>query len=127
MQADTAGYRCNPQFDCCFVDSAHNRDTDGFTLLLVGNLLKPGGWLGTQVGPRDSTDKSRLIAPAAGPAAMAANKDAMRDWRSSPSAGPVDVFGQPPITVVSATAVQRTHECGTDRRPVGGALRELLG
>jgi thioesterase domain-containing protein len=60
-----------------------------------------------------------------------ANRDAMRDWRSSPYTGPVDVFGQPPFpalptTVPPTTALQRTHECGTDGQ-LADALRELLG
>ena len=45
IQANTTDYRCNPQFDFCFVDGAHNWDTDGFAFFLVEKLLKPGGWL----------------------------------------------------------------------------------
>jgi hypothetical protein len=55
-----------------------------------------------------------------------ASQDAVRDWRPSPYTGPIDVFGRPPATALPATAVQRTHECGTDER-LAGALRELLG
>lgn len=55
-----------------------------------------------------------------------ANQDAMRDWRPSPYTGPIDVFGRPPTVALPATAVQRTHECGTNGR-LAGALRELLG
>jgi pimeloyl-ACP methyl ester carboxylesterase len=55
-----------------------------------------------------------------------ANRDAVRDWRPSPYTGPIDVFGLPPITALPPTAVQRTHECGTDGR-LAGALRELIG
>jgi predicted O-methyltransferase YrrM len=45
IQAHTADYRCNPQFDFCFIDGAHTWDTDGFAFFLVEKLLKPGGWL----------------------------------------------------------------------------------
>jgi surfactin synthase thioesterase subunit len=55
-----------------------------------------------------------------------ANLDAARDWRPSPFTGPVDVFGQSPATALPATAVQRTHECGTDGH-LADALRELIG
>ena len=55
-----------------------------------------------------------------------ANRDALRDWRPSPYAGPVDVFGLPPVTALPTTVVQRTHECGADGR-LTGALRELIG
>jgi len=55
-----------------------------------------------------------------------ANRDALRDWRPSPYAGPVDVFGQPPGTALPATVVQRTHECGADGRLIS-AFRELIG
>ena len=55
-----------------------------------------------------------------------ANRDAVRDWRPSPYAGPVDVFGLPPAMALPATVVQRRHECGTDGQ-LAGALRELIG
>ena len=56
-----------------------------------------------------------------------ANRDALRDWRPSPYAGPVDVFGLPPITTaLPATVVQRTREGGPGGR-LAGALRELIG
>ena len=45
IQANTTDDRCNPQFDFCFVDGAHNWDTDGFAFFLVEKLLRPGGWL----------------------------------------------------------------------------------
>jgi predicted O-methyltransferase YrrM len=45
IKANTVGDRCNPQFDFCFVDGAHNWDTDGFAFFLVEKLLQPGGWL----------------------------------------------------------------------------------
>ena len=55
-----------------------------------------------------------------------ANRDALRDWRPSPYAGPVDVFGQPPGTAWPATVVKRTHECDADGRLIS-AFRELIG
>ena len=55
-----------------------------------------------------------------------ANQDAVRDWRPSPYTEPIDVFGRPPAMALSATAVQRTHECGADGH-LADALRELLG
>ena len=45
IKANTADNRCSPQFDFCFVDGAHNWDTDGFAFFLVEKLLRPGGWL----------------------------------------------------------------------------------
>jgi hypothetical protein len=53
-------------------------------------------------------------------------RDAVRDWRPSPYAGPIDVFGPPPATALSAAAAQRAHECGAHGH-LAGALRELLG
>jgi len=55
-----------------------------------------------------------------------ANQDAARDWRPSPYTGPVDVFGRPPTMALSATVVQRTHECSAGGR-LADALRKLLG
>jgi thioesterase domain-containing protein len=54
-----------------------------------------------------------------------ANRDAAHDWQPSPYAGPLDVFGLPPITALPTTAVQRTHECAADGQ-LADALRELL-
>ena len=54
-----------------------------------------------------------------------ANRDALRDWRPSPYAGPVDVFGQPG-TALPTTVFQRTHECGADGH-LADAFRELIG
>lgn len=54
-----------------------------------------------------------------------ANRDALRDWRPPPYAGPVDVFGQPGAAL-PATVFQRTHECGADGR-LAGAFRDLIG
>src|SRR5215472_9492762 len=45
IQANTSDNHCNPQFDFCFIDGAHNWDTDGFAFFLVEKLLRPGGWL----------------------------------------------------------------------------------
>jgi hypothetical protein len=55
-----------------------------------------------------------------------ANRDALRDWRPSPYAGPVDVFGQRPGPGLPTTVFQRPHECGADGRLIG-AFRELIG
>jgi hypothetical protein len=55
-----------------------------------------------------------------------ASQDAARDWRPSPYAGPIDVFGPPPAMALPATATQRAHECGADGH-LAGALREPLG
>ena len=55
-----------------------------------------------------------------------ASQDAARDWRPSPYTGPVDIFGQPPVTALPATVVQRSHRCGTGQE-LAGALRELIG
>lgn len=54
-----------------------------------------------------------------------ANRDAGRDWRPSPYAGPLDVFGRPPASGWPATAVQRAHECSAAGR-LAGALGELI-
>jgi pimeloyl-ACP methyl ester carboxylesterase len=53
------------------------------------------------------------------------SRDAVRDWRPSPYAGPVDVFGLPPAMVLPPAVVQRAHECGADGH-LAGALRDLL-
>jgi len=45
--------------------------------------------------------------------------------RPSPYTGPADVFGLPPAMALSATVVQRRHECRTDEH-LAGMLRELL-
>jgi len=55
-----------------------------------------------------------------------ASRDAVRGWRPSPYAGPVDVFGRPAAMALPTSVVQRTHECGTDEQ-LADALRELLG
>jgi pimeloyl-ACP methyl ester carboxylesterase len=74
-----------------------------------------------------------LVPPGTGPEFAArslrvwqASQAAMRDWRPSPYAGPVDVFGRPPAMARPATARQRRHECGADGQ-LPGALRELIG
>lgn len=55
-----------------------------------------------------------------------AGRDALRDWRPSPYAGTVDVFGDAMIPALPATAVSRPHACGTEDDLVS-ALRELIG
>jgi pimeloyl-ACP methyl ester carboxylesterase len=55
-----------------------------------------------------------------------ASQEAARDWRPSPYAGPVEVFGPSPAMALPATAIQRAHECGTAEQ-LAGALRKLLG
>jgi predicted O-methyltransferase YrrM len=36
---------CEPIYDFCFLDGAHNFDIDGLAVVLVEKLLRPGGWL----------------------------------------------------------------------------------
>ena len=55
-----------------------------------------------------------------------ANRDALRDWRPSPYAGPIDVFGDAAIRALPATAVPRSRPCST-QEDLAGALRELIG
>jgi len=55
-----------------------------------------------------------------------ANQDAVRDWRPSPYAEPIDVFGRPPAVTLPATAAQRAHESRVTGH-LADALRELLG
>lgn len=43
-QSDEAG-NCEPTFDFCYLDGAHNWTIDGLAVFLVEKLLKPGGWL----------------------------------------------------------------------------------
>ncbi len=45
IERQTAGNTCAPCFDFCFVDGAHNWDTDGLAFFLVAKLLRPGGWI----------------------------------------------------------------------------------
>jgi predicted O-methyltransferase YrrM len=42
--SDGAG-NCEPIFDFCYLDGAHNWTIDGLAVFLVEKLLKPGGWL----------------------------------------------------------------------------------
>jgi predicted O-methyltransferase YrrM len=37
--------RCEPVYDFCYLDGAHNFTIDGLAVVLVERLLKPGGWL----------------------------------------------------------------------------------
>jgi hypothetical protein len=55
-----------------------------------------------------------------------ANRDASADWRPSPYPGPVDVFGEPPLTALPTSVAQRARECGADRN-LAAALRGLIG
>jgi predicted O-methyltransferase YrrM len=43
-QSDSAG-NCEPIYDFCYLDGAHNWTIDGLAVFLVEKLLKPGGWL----------------------------------------------------------------------------------
>ena len=43
-QSDNHG-NCEPIFDFCYLDGAHNWTIDGLAVFLVEKLLKPGGWL----------------------------------------------------------------------------------
>jgi predicted O-methyltransferase YrrM len=43
-QSDKAG-NCEPVYDFCYIDGAHNFTVDGLAFFLVDKLLKPGGWL----------------------------------------------------------------------------------
>jgi len=43
-QSDGAG-NCEPIFDFCYLDGAHNWTIDGLAVFLVEKLLKPSGWL----------------------------------------------------------------------------------
>ncbi|HEX3922346.1 MAG TPA: hypothetical protein VHY31_08670 [Streptosporangiaceae bacterium] len=52
-------------------------------------------------------------------------RGAVRDWRPSPYAGPIDAFGPPTAMALPAAAAQRAHESGADGHPAG-APRELL-
>ena len=110
--------------------------------VIDAGLLEPpgtGSWLAEPAGERDlpgilaGWQERGLVPRDAAPEFAArslgvwrANRDAVRDWRPSPYAGPVDVFGRPPAMALPATVVQRRHECGTDGQ-LAGALRELLG
>lgn len=43
-QSDADG-NCEPIFDFCYLDGAHTWAIDGFAVVLVERLLRPGGWL----------------------------------------------------------------------------------
>jgi Thioesterase domain/Phosphopantetheine attachment site len=55
-----------------------------------------------------------------------ANREALRDWRPSQYAGPIDVFGDASLPPLPAAAVARSRPCDTDEDLVS-ALRELIG
>jgi hypothetical protein len=43
-RSDSAG-NCEPLYDLCYVDGAHNLSIDGVAVVLAEKLLRPGGWL----------------------------------------------------------------------------------
>jgi predicted O-methyltransferase YrrM len=43
-QSDGAG-NCQPLYDFCYLDGAHNFTIDGLAVILVEKLLRPGAWL----------------------------------------------------------------------------------
>jgi predicted O-methyltransferase YrrM len=43
-RSDDAG-NCEPLYDFCYLDGAHNFTIDGLAVVLVEKLLRPGGWL----------------------------------------------------------------------------------
>ena len=45
VEQSTKNGNCEPLFDFCFIDGAHNWETDGFAFFLVDKLLKKGGWI----------------------------------------------------------------------------------
>jgi predicted O-methyltransferase YrrM len=45
IEKSTKNGKCEPIFDFCFIDGAHNWETDGFAFFLVDKLLKIGGWI----------------------------------------------------------------------------------
>lgn len=45
IKKQTHNGQCTPIYDFCFIDGAHNWETDGFAFFLVDKLLKPGGWI----------------------------------------------------------------------------------
>jgi predicted O-methyltransferase YrrM len=42
--SDDAG-NCQPLYDFCYLDGAHNWTIDGFSVVLIEKLLRPGAWL----------------------------------------------------------------------------------
>jgi predicted O-methyltransferase YrrM len=44
QHSDSHG-NCEPQFDFCFLDGAHDWHIDGLAVVLVERLLRPGSWL----------------------------------------------------------------------------------
>ncbi|HET6401900.1 MAG TPA: class I SAM-dependent methyltransferase [Candidatus Kapabacteria bacterium] len=45
IEAQTRNHDVQPLFDFCFIDGAHNWETDGLAFFLVEKLLVPGGWI----------------------------------------------------------------------------------
>lgn len=70
--SDEAG-NCQPIYDFCYLDGAHNWTIDGLAALLVEKLLRPGGWLllddlgwsyaGSSAGAGQSADDLHLSRP----------------------------------------------------------------
>jgi predicted O-methyltransferase YrrM len=60
-QSDSAG-NCEPIYDFCYLDGAHNWTIDGLAALLVEKLLKPEGWL-----LLDDLEWSYVSSPSAAP------------------------------------------------------------
>jgi predicted O-methyltransferase YrrM len=44
-QASDQQGNCEPKYDFCYLDGAHNWTIDGLAAVLVEKLLRPGGWL----------------------------------------------------------------------------------
>ena len=44
QNSDSQG-NCTPIYDFCYLDGAHNWTIDGFAVVLIEKLLRPGGWL----------------------------------------------------------------------------------
>ena len=62
LREHTDSARCEPCFDFCYLDGAHEWEPDALAALLMPRLLRPGGWLmlddlnyrfrGTETGPK---------------------------------------------------------------------------
>lgn len=45
IEENTKDGTCKPVLDFCFIDGAHNWETDGLAFFLADKLLKPGSWI----------------------------------------------------------------------------------